>query len=164
MIVLIFPYQTPFLLPHVFYFPPNLHFPQLITGLCLLWPGQDRGQRSLMGTAVFSLVALVREEWCVFVLWSSCAFYTLWSSGLTPGKGQHHLYICDHATAFSNHLSIKFGGFPTHVARKKLSQFSPWRWSNLFLNQAGTRYPYHFLKDKISRSCALCFFHLMCEV
>lgn len=90
--------------------------------------------------------------------------FTLWSSGLTPGKGQHHLYICDHATAFSNHLSIKFGGFPTHVARKKLSQFSSWRWSNLFLNQARMRYPYHFLRDKISRSYDLCFFHLMCEV
>lgn len=46
MIVLIFPYQTPFLLPHVFYFPPNLHFPQLITGICLLWLGQDRGREA----------------------------------------------------------------------------------------------------------------------
>lgn len=70
----------------------------------------------------------------------------------------------DHSAMFSYYLRTEFRGFQNHVARKKLSQFIPQLWSNLFLNQTRKSYPYPFLKDKTSRSYPICFFHLMCEV
>lgn len=136
--------------PHPFpsdpqsYFPPNLRFPQVIARVCLLRPGRERHQRSLRTSwALQSFPWQLEGErrgayaYCTLL----CPFYTLWSSGLTPSKGQHHRYIstsksCDHSTTFSYQRNTTFRGFQNHVARKKLSQLIPWLWSDLFVNRA----------------------------
>lgn len=139
----------------------------LIAEVCLRWPGQERGRgaRRLHGHCSLFLGSLGREEVTHLHCDHPCPVYT-------PGAQASHLVLAgisasrswDHSTKFSEHLSTKFRGFQKHVARRKLSQFIPWLWSNLFLNQATKSYAYHFLRDIISRSYSLCSFHLMCEV
>lgn len=93
-----------------------------------------------MGTAVFSLAARARQEWCMFltvIILDYFNFVVLRPHAWQRPASSIHLRSCNRVQ-----LSTKFRGFQNHVARKKLSQFIPWLWSNLFLNQARTSYPY----------------------
>lgn len=134
---LVFPPPPSFSLPPVFYFLPYLRFPQDISGVFLLFPGQEKQQRSLRTSWALQSCPWQLEgerRWFIILAVIIPVPLSSWSSGLMPGKGWHRPYLSAPDPAAvqprSFRRSTALRGFQGRVARK-LSQFIPRLWSDL---------------------------------